>query len=73
MNEILAAVAFFLKTNPLSIALRETPLVKRKPLTPNLDLLVSYNDTKPLYLKRKVQMNQVLLLQETLGEASEWG
>ena len=36
------------------------PLLKRMPLRLNLDLLGSYKETNPLYLKRKVQMNRVL-------------
>ena len=59
-TKILAQVAFFLKMNPPSKALHETSNLKRKSVTPNLDLSGSYREMNLLYLKREIQMNQML-------------
>ena len=60
MKEEFGPGGVFLKNEPPVNCFAQNPPLKRKSVTPNLDLLESYRETNLLYLKREIQMNRVL-------------
>ena len=60
MNEDFGPGGVFPKNEPPANVWHETSPLKRNSVTPNLDLLGSYRETNPLYLKRKIRMNRML-------------
>ena len=73
MNEDFGPGGVFPKNEPHLNRFARNPLLERKSVTQNVDLSGSYRETNPLYLKRKIRMNRVLLQQEILDEAPECG
>ena len=69
MNEEFGPGGVFPKNEPRVNRFAREPHSERQIMTQNLDLLGSYRETNPLYLKRKIQMNRMLLQQEILDGA----
>ena len=60
MNEDFGPGGFFPKNEPPVNRFARNPPFKRKPLMQSLDLSGSYREMNLLYLKREIQMNQML-------------
>ena len=62
LNEDFGPGGVFPKNEPPvnRFARNPPPPLKRKSVTPNLNLSGSYGETNPLYLKREIQMNRML-------------